>query len=36
MRLKWGSFEPEPDGHKYAIDLLKQVTDLNAGIWRMI
>ncbi len=27
------SFEPEPGGHKYAIDLLKQVTDLNNGIY---
>jgi methylenetetrahydrofolate reductase (NADPH) len=26
-------FEPEPGGHKYAIDLLKQVTNLNAGIY---
>jgi len=25
-------FEPEPDGHRYAIDLLKQVTNLNNGI----
>lgn len=27
------SFEPEPDGHRYAIDLLKQVANLNAGIY---
>jgi len=27
------SFEPEPGGHKYAIDLLKQVNNLNAGIY---
>ena len=27
------SFEPEPGGHKYAIDLLKQVVNLNAGIY---
>ncbi|MES1216449.1 MAG: methylenetetrahydrofolate reductase [NAD(P)H] [Bacteroidota bacterium] len=27
------AFEPEPDGHRYASDLLKQVTDLNAGIY---
>jgi methylenetetrahydrofolate reductase (NADPH) len=27
------SFEPEPGGHKYAIDLLKQVMDLNHGIY---
>jgi methylenetetrahydrofolate reductase (NADPH) len=27
------SFEPEPDGHSYAIDLLKQVADLNNGIY---
>ncbi len=27
------SFEPEPDGHKYAIDLLKQVINLNNGIY---
>lgn len=27
------SFEPEPDGHKHAIDLLKQVTSLNNGIY---
>ena len=26
-------FEPEPDGHKYAIDLLKQVIDMNKGIY---
>jgi methylenetetrahydrofolate reductase (NADPH) len=26
-------FEPEPGGHKYAIDLLKQVTNLNAGVY---
>jgi len=24
-------FEPEPDGHKYAIDLLKQVMNMNKG-----
>ena len=27
------SFEPEPGGHKYAIDLLQQVTNLNEGIY---
>jgi methylenetetrahydrofolate reductase (NADPH) len=27
------SFEPEPGGHRYAIDLLKQVVNLNAGIY---
>jgi methylenetetrahydrofolate reductase (NADPH) len=27
------SFEPEPGGHKYAIDLLKQVCNLNSGIY---
>jgi methylenetetrahydrofolate reductase (NADPH) len=27
------TFEPEPDGHGYAIDLLKQVVDLNNGIY---
>ncbi|HZI52832.1 MAG TPA: methylenetetrahydrofolate reductase [Chitinophagaceae bacterium] len=27
------AFEPEPDGHKYASDLLRQVMDLNAGIY---
>jgi methylenetetrahydrofolate reductase (NADPH) len=27
------TFEPEPDGHKYAIDLLKQVVNLNNGIY---
>jgi methylenetetrahydrofolate reductase (NADPH) len=26
-----GTFKPEPDGHPYAIDLLKQVIDLNNG-----
>lgn len=26
-------FEPEPGGHSYAIDLLKQVADLNNGIY---
>jgi len=26
-------FEPEPNGHRYAIDLLKQVADLNHGIY---
>ncbi|MFI5132756.1 MAG: methylenetetrahydrofolate reductase [NAD(P)H] [Chitinophagales bacterium] len=26
-------FEPEPDGHKYAIDLLKQVVSMNNGIY---
>jgi methylenetetrahydrofolate reductase (NADPH) len=26
-------FEPEPDGHRFAIDLLKQVTSLNNGIY---
>lgn len=27
------SFEPEPDGHMYALDLLKQVINLNKGIY---
>ena len=27
------NFEPEPGGHQYAIDLLKQVNNLNAGIY---
>jgi methylenetetrahydrofolate reductase (NADPH) len=27
------TFEPEPGGHIYAIDLLKQVVNLNAGIY---
>ncbi|MGN6214562.1 methylenetetrahydrofolate reductase [Parafilimonas sp.] len=27
------SFEPEPDGNRYAIDLLKQVVNLNSGIY---
>ena len=27
------SFLPEPGGHKYASDLLKQVVDLNAGVY---
>jgi len=27
------SFEPEPGGHKYASDLLKQVVNLNAGVY---
>lgn len=27
------TFEPEPGGHQYAIDLLKQVGNLNAGIY---
>ena len=27
------NFEPEPGGHHYAIDLLKQVRNLNAGIY---
>jgi methylenetetrahydrofolate reductase (NADPH) len=27
------SFEPEPGGHQYAIDLLKQVNNLNAGVY---
>jgi methylenetetrahydrofolate reductase (NADPH) len=26
-------FEPEPGGHKYAVDLLKQVMNLNSGIY---
>ena len=28
------AFEPEPGGHSYAIDLLKQVVDLNNGIYQ--
>ncbi len=27
------NFEPEPDGHKYTVDLLKQVKDLNEGLY---
>lgn len=27
------AFEPEPDGHRYATDMIKQVVDLNAGIY---
>lgn len=27
------AFEPEPGGHKYAIDLLKQVVNLNEGVY---
>jgi len=27
------SFEPEPDGHRYALDLLKQVSNLNNGVY---
>lgn len=27
------AFEPEPGGHRYAIDLLKQVADLNQGVY---
>jgi methylenetetrahydrofolate reductase (NADPH) len=27
------AFEPEPDGHKYACDLLRQVVNLNAGLY---
>ena len=27
------AFEPEPGGHKFAGDLLKQVTNLNAGVY---
>lgn len=27
------TFEPEPDGHRYALDLLKQVMNLNKGIY---
>jgi methylenetetrahydrofolate reductase (NADPH) len=27
------AFEPEPDGHHYATELLKQVVNLNAGIY---
>jgi methylenetetrahydrofolate reductase (NADPH) len=27
------SFEAEPDGHKYGIDLLKQVTNMNHGLY---
>lgn len=27
------AFEPQVDGHKFAIDLLRQVTNLNAGIY---
>ena len=28
------NFEPETDGHAYAVDLLKQVADLNNGIYQ--
>ena len=27
------AFEPEPDGHRYAIDLMKQVVSMNNGIY---
>ncbi|MBK8710602.1 MAG: methylenetetrahydrofolate reductase [Niastella sp.] len=27
------NFDPEPGGHRYAIDLLKQVVNLNAGLY---
>ena len=27
------SFEPEPGGHRYAVDLLKQVVNLNSGVY---
>lgn len=27
------SFEPEPEGHSYAIELLRQVADLNSGLY---
>lgn len=27
------NFEPEPDGHRYAIDLLRQVANMNNGIY---
>lgn len=27
------AFEPEPDGHKYASELLRQVVNLNAGVY---
>ncbi len=27
------AFEPEPGGHRYASDLLRQVTNLNAGVY---
>lgn len=27
------NFEPEPGGHKYAVDLLKQVSNLNSGVY---
>jgi methylenetetrahydrofolate reductase (NADPH) len=27
------NFEPEPGGHKFAVDLLKQVVNLNAGVY---
>src|ERR1700740_427459 len=27
------SFEPEPDGNRYAIDLMKQVVNLNSGVY---
>ncbi len=27
------TFEPEPGGHKYAIDLLRQVVNLNSGVY---
>ena len=27
------SFEPEPDGNRYALDLLKQVVNLNSGLY---
>lgn len=27
------NFEPEPGGHQYAVDLLRQVTNLNSGLY---
>jgi methylenetetrahydrofolate reductase (NADPH) len=28
-----GSFVPEPDGHKYASDLIKQIKEMNSGLY---
>ncbi len=27
------TFKPEPGGHKYAVDLIRQIADMNAGIY---
>jgi methylenetetrahydrofolate reductase (NADPH) len=33
QRENESTFEPEPNGHKFASGLLKQVMDLNAGVY---